>query len=125
MRQQVLLKTKTWRTFLESVPSQFQKQGWRKRGYTERGYRRRFQGSTRPAVKALLALTSAVLFLPVSSLLSGSCWDEKLKNNAIMPNSIEKNNLFSPLPPSVLFKPLIPILEEVGPSTQIFSSIVI
>lgn len=59
------------------------------------------------------------------SALSGSCWDEKLKNNAIMPNSIEKNNLFSPLPPFVLFKPLIPILEEVGPSTQIFSSIVI
>lgn len=58
------------------------------------------------------------------SALSGSCWDEKLKNNAIMPNSIE-NNLFSPLPPFVLFKPLIPILEEVGPSTQIFSSIVI
>lgn len=120
MRQQVLLKTKTWRTFLESVPSQFQKQGWRKRGYTERGYRRHSQGSTRRAVKA-----PAVLFSPVSSLLSGSCWDEKLKNNAIMPNSIEKNNLFSPLPPFVLFKPLIPILEEVGPSTQIFSSIVI
>ena len=73
-----------------------------------------------PAVKA-----PAVLFLPVSSLLSGSCWDEKLKNNAIMPNSIEKNNLFSPLPLFVLFKPLIPILEEVGPSTQIFSSMVI
>lgn len=89
-------------------------------------------GATGDAPRALpgpqsrhFALTSAVLFLPVSSLLSGSCWDEKLKNNAIMPNSIEKNNLFSPLPPFVLFKPLIPILEEVGPSTQIFSSIVI
>lgn len=118
MRQQVPLKTKTLRTF----PSRFQKQGWRKGGgYTEWSYRRFLSGlylshsqGTRRSVPACLI-----------SALSGSCWDEKLKNNAIMPNSIEKNNLFSPLPPFVLFKPLIPILEEVGPSTQIFSSIVI
>lgn len=122
MRQQVPLKTKTWRTFLESVPSRFQKQGWRNGGYTQWGYRRTLPGlylspqsRHRPFCSVLACLISA---------LSGSCWDVKLKNNAIMPNSIE-NNLFSPPPPFVLFKPLIPILEEVGPSTQIFSSIVI
>lgn len=80
---------------------------------------------TLPGLYPACSQGTRLLFLPVSSLLSGSCWDEKLKNNAIMPNSIENNNLFSPLPPFVLFKPLIPILEEVGPSTQIFSSIVI
>lgn len=88
MRQQVPLKTKTRRTFLESVPSRFQKQGWRKGGCTEWGCRRTLPGLYRPAL----------LFLPLISALPGSCSDEKLENNAIMPNSIEKNNLFSPLP---------------------------
>lgn len=96
MRQQVPLKTKTLRTFLESVPSRFQKQGWRKGGYTEWSYRRFLSGlylSHSQGTRSVLAC--------LISALSGSCWDEKLKNNAIMPNSIE-NNLFSPLPPFVL-----------------------
>jgi hypothetical protein len=38
----------------------------------------------------------AVLFLPVSSLLlqEAVLSVQKMKNNAIMPNSIEQNNLF-------------------------------
>lgn len=63
MRQQVPLKTNTWRTLLESVTSQFQKHGWRKRGYTEWGCSRTSQGSNHRA-------ESRHQFLPVSSPLS-------------------------------------------------------
>lgn len=87
MRQQVPLKTNTWRTLLESVPSQFQKHRRRKRGHTERGCSRTSQGSNHRAVMVpvLVCLISA---------LSRSCCDEQWKSNAIMPNSIENNNLF-------------------------------
>lgn len=69
--------------------------------------------------------TSRSVLACLISALSRSCCDEKLKNNAIMPNSIEKNNLFFS-PSSLSFVQTInPRLEEVGPSTQILSSIVI